>query len=121
MECRFCVEIHSPNGLHGIEPHLAHCVLGLKPYRSGHNGKVVLRSDIGADYEWNMDSSDTALMFASGAIPGDAMAAATKLQSLSLALCKTNFAHKILLDDPHGELHTTIEYRWPPNESIDVI
>src|ERR1043165_3279040 len=57
VACTFTVDIYAPDGLGGIEPHLVHCELGLVPYRSGYNGKVILRAPRDADFEWEMDSS----------------------------------------------------------------
>lgn len=117
MECSFSVDIYAPEGLRGIEPHLVHCELGLTPHRSGYNGKVVLQAPFDADFEWAMDSSDHATMFASGFIPGDARAAEDKLRTLSTSLRLAGFPHRILLDDPLGSLSASIEHAWPPTRA----
>lgn len=114
MECRFSVDIYAPEGLRGIGPHLVHCELGLTPWRSGYNGKVILRAPLDSDFEWEMDSSDDAKMFASGFIPGDARAAEVKLRTLSTSLRLAGFPHRILLDEPSGNLSASIEHAWPP-------
>jgi hypothetical protein len=114
VECRFCVDIHAPEGLRGIEPHLVHCGLGLDAWQSGYNGKVILRAQLDSDVEWAMDSSDEPTMFASGVIPGDTGAAEVKLRTLSTCLRLAGFPHRILLDDPSGYLCASIEHAWPP-------
>jgi len=114
MECRFCVEIYAPQGLRGIEPHLVHCTLALQPYQSGYNGKIILRALPDADFEWDMDSSHDAVLFASASIKGDARAAESQLRTLSTTLRLAHFPHRILLDDPKGSLHASIEHAWPP-------
>jgi hypothetical protein len=115
MECTFCIDIYAPTGLRGIEPHLVHCELGLTAYQSGYNGKVILRRPLDSDFEWEMDSSDHATMFASGSIPGDAPAAEAKLRTLSTSLRLAGYPHRIALDDPSGHLAASIEYAWSPD------
>jgi hypothetical protein len=112
VECRFCVEIYAPEGLRGIEPHLVHCGLALEAWQSGYNGKVILRAR-DSELEWEMDSSDSALMFASRFIPSDARTADAQLRTLSTALRMAHFPHRILLDDPPGNLQVSIEHAWP--------
>lgn len=112
MECHFSVEIRAPQGLRGIEPHLSHCDLALSPWQSGYNGKIILRSPVDADFEWEMDSSDDEIMFASGSLTGEARAAEARLRTLSTALRMAGFRHRILLDDPLGNLHATIDHAW---------
>ena len=112
MECHFCVEIYAPQGLGGIEPHLVHCRLALTPYRSGYNGKVILRAPPDTDFEWEMDSSDHPGMFASGFIVGEAQVAEAQLRTLSAALRMAQFPHRIGLDDPEGNLYASIEHAW---------
>jgi hypothetical protein len=113
VECSFSVDFYAPEGLRGIEPHLVHCALGLTAYQSGYNGKVILRTPLDSDLEWEMDSSDYPTMFASGSIPGDARAAEEKLRTLSLSLRLAGFPHRILLDDPSGNLAASIAHAWP--------
>jgi len=114
VECHFSVQIYAPDGLRGIEGHLADCRLALTPYQSGYNGKVILRAPDDVDFEWAMDSSDHAGMFASGFIVGEARVAEARLRTLSAALRMARFPHRILLDDPQGNLYASIEHAWPP-------
>ena len=114
MECNFCVQIHAPEGLRGIEPYLADCRLALTAYQSGYNGKVILRAPADADFEWAMDSSDHPGMFASGFITGEPLVAEARLRTLSAALRMARFPHRILLDDPQGNLYASIEHAWSP-------
>jgi hypothetical protein len=116
VECRFCVEIHAPRGLRGIEPHLARCGLALEAWKSGYNDKVILRALPDSELAWEMDSSDSALMFASGCISNDLRTADAQLRKLSTALRMARFPHRILLDDAAGNLHVSIEHAWPPSE-----
>lgn len=113
VECHFCVQIYAPAGLRGIEPYLVDCRLALTPYQSGYNGKVILRTPADADLEWAMDSSDHPGMFASGFITGEPHVAEVQLRSLSAALRMAQFPHRILLDDPQGNLYASIEHAWP--------
>jgi hypothetical protein len=113
MECHFCVEIYAPQGLRGIEPHLVHSGLALEAWPSGYNGKVILRAPLNSDFDWEMDSSNYPLLFASGIIPGDVFAAEARLRTLSSVLRMANFPHRILLDHPPGNLHASIEHEWP--------
>ena len=115
VECHFCVEIYAPQGLRGIEPHLVHCGLALEVWQSGYNGKVILRAPPGSELDWEMDSSDGALMFASGVMASEPHTADAQLRTLSAALRMADFPHRILLDDPLGELHVSIEHAWPPD------
>jgi hypothetical protein len=117
VECHFCVDIHAPQGLRGLEPHLRHSGLALLTYQSGYNGKLIFRAQGDADFEWLMDSSDDARMFASGAIRGDAQAAEDQLRKLSTVLSMAGYPHRILLDDPSGNLHASIEHEWPPDRA----
>jgi len=115
VQCHFCVEIYAPNGLRGIEPHLADCRLALTPHQSGYNGKVILIAPSNSDFEWAMDPSDDPDMFASGYIFGEPDVAEAQLRTLSAALRMARFPHQILLDDPGGNLYASIEHAWPPD------
>ena len=112
MECYFCVDIHAPAGLRGIEGPIRRCELPLYAWTSGYNGKVVLRASSDDGFEWNMDSSDDDVMFASGVLGLNAEDAEKKLRSLSECLARAGFPHCILLDDPDCDLHARIEFRW---------
>src|SRR4051812_29378426 len=91
MECHFCVEIYAPERLRGIEPHLVQSGLALEAWQSGYNGKVILRAPLNSDFDWEMDSSDYPLLFASGIIPGDVSAAEARLRTLSSVLPRRVF------------------------------
>jgi hypothetical protein len=114
VDCQFCLEIYAPQGLRGIEPHLGQCALALSPWQSGYNGKVILRALREADFVWEMDSSDDAVLFASGSIAGEPRAGEARLRTLSTSLRMAGFRHRILLDDPAGNPYASIEHEWSP-------
>jgi hypothetical protein len=107
MDCGFVVDIHAPEGLAGIQSKLAECAFPVRAHRSGYNGKIILRCDMDG-VEWDMDSSDDAGLFASGAIDGTFAHAEALLRSLSGCLVKAGFPHRILIED------TVIEHLWLP-------
>lgn len=114
MECHFAIDIYAPRGLEGIEATLSDCELPLYPWKSGYNGKIILRASQNNALEWNMDSSDDDAMFVSGDIFEPFEVAERKLRSLSRCLAAAGFSHSILLDQPDGNLHAKIENAWPP-------
>jgi hypothetical protein len=101
-----------------VEPYLADCAFALEAWRSGYNGKVILRAARHADFDWDMESSDTDFMFASGAIGGDLPQAEARLRMLSAALGKANFPHQLKLDSTPGVLRASIAYAWPPGQHV---
>ena len=112
----YCVTMLAPDGLAGISAHLHLCRIPLVEWRSGFNGKHILRegADLGDDIEFDMDSSTTDTMFASGSICGAAMADAEELlASLSTCLQAASVPHEILLDDTDGNLARRWAWRWP--------
>ena len=113
MKCHFAIDIDAPGGLGGIEKKLAGCELPLYAWKSGHNGKIILRASDGGTLDWNMDSSDEDAMFISGDIAEPVEIAERKLRTLSRCLSAAGFAHRILLDDAEGTLHSRIEHAWP--------
>lgn len=114
MKCHFFVEIYAPEGLRGIDRTIGSCAIPLDPWRSGCNGKVILRVPRNSEVAWAMDPSDDDIMVASGSIAGTAVDAETKLRSLSECLTQAGFPHAIDVDGPEGHLHTSMEHAWPP-------
>jgi hypothetical protein len=113
-ECHFHAEILAPAGLAGIEGHLHLCKMGLAPYRSGFNGQLILRSQIGEErFEFDMDPSTTDTLHASGTIYLSEAEAWVLLQSLSTALSAAGFPHKIRMDDACGELFKRVDCNVP--------
>lgn len=112
LEYHFCVELFAPQGLRGIADTISLCDLPLCAWTSGYNGKVILHASEVDWLEWEMDSSDSDKMFASGLIAGSVEEAESKLRSLSECLVRAKVPHCILLDDVEGNLHTRLEHRW---------
>jgi hypothetical protein len=111
--CRFFLQIQAPNGLTGIRKHLADCSINLKPWTSGYNGKVILRSQFEDErFEWNMDSSDTDVLAANGAVFLPVDEAWALLKSLSDVLIRAGFPHELLLDDEEEKLAHSFNYLW---------
>ena len=110
MNCHFDIEIHAPRGLAGIETTIGDCELPLYAWKSGYNGKIILRASQDDDLEWGMDSSDEDSMFASGYILASVELAESRLRSLSRCLVAAGFRHSILLDGPDGNLYAQIEH-----------
>lgn len=112
-DCAFFLEIEAPNGLKGIQKHLADCSMNLKPYTSEYNGKVILRSQFDEEqFKWDMDPSDTDVLVASGKVLLPVNEAWEFLKSLSDVLTRAGFPHKLLLDDKNGKLAHSAAYRW---------
>jgi hypothetical protein len=112
-ECRFSLQIQAPNGLTGIRKHLADCSINLETWTSGYNGKVILRSQFEEErLEWNMDSSDTDVLMASGVVFLPVDEAWALLKSLSDVLTRAGFPHELLLDDEEEKLAHSLNYRW---------
>jgi hypothetical protein len=118
VECHFTIDIYAPSGLAGMEPTLRDGELPLYPWKSGYNGKIILRASQDDGLEWDMDSSDDNLMFVSGGIFAPVEVAERKLRWFSSCLATAGFNHSILLDDPDGNLHSKIEHAWPPGDTI---
>ena len=113
-ECCFHIVVLAPAGLAGIESHLAACRMNLKPYRSGFNGHVILRSAMGEErFEFDMDASTTAEMHASGQLYLSEHESWDLLASLSEALKRANFPHSIGMDDTSGNLFRRIRHEMP--------
>ncbi len=110
----FSVSMIAPDGLACMEEHLAATALPLVLWRSGYNGKHILRSAPGSarDFDLDMDSNDDDCMFASGAVRGGLDDAARLLESLSTCLRAASVPHEILLDDPKGALAKRWGWRW---------
>ncbi len=113
-ECNFYIEIKAPEGLSGIENKLHICTLPLEAWKSGYNSKVILRSKFneGATIEWDMDSSDTEMMVASGCIYKSVEESRNELETLSVALKQAGFPHSIGLDDETGNKKYDINHLW---------
>ena len=102
-----------PQGLCGIERSIRTCEISLDPWTSGYNGKIILRTPFDSEMEWDMESSDDDIMFASESMAVTASDAEAKLRSLSECLRQAGFRHRILIDGPDGQLHIAIEHEWP--------
>jgi hypothetical protein len=111
-DCFFFMRIKAPNGLSGTEDHLNRCELKLEPWKSGYNGKVILRNQSEERVEWEMDSSDTDTMVAHGCIFLTVNKASQLLQSLSKALAAAHFPHEIRIDDEDGNNRFSCSYMW---------
>ena len=112
-DCRFFLQIKSPDGLTGIQPHLSDCLMKLEPWTSGYNGKVILRSQSeDKRFDWAMDSSDTDVLVATGELFLPVDEAWKLLKSLSDVLVRAGFPHKMLLDDDEEKLAHSASYQW---------
>ena len=113
-ECNFFIEIKAPNGLPEIERNLNICILPLETWKSGYNGKVILRTKFGEDkdIEWAMDSSDTDILVASGSIFKPVNEAWNELETLSASLTKSGYPHSIGIDDEAGNKKYSINHLW---------
>ena len=113
-ECSFFIEIRAPKGLSGLEKHLKVCTLPLETWKSGYNGKIILRTKLNeAEHiEWAMDSSDTKILIASGYITKSVESAWQELSTLSIALENAGFPHIIALDNEEGNAEHSIEHHW---------
>jgi hypothetical protein len=112
--CHFHLEILAPRGLAGIEPYLSSFRLGLKPYRSAFNGQVILRmSRDDGRFEFEMDSSTTDTLRASGDLDFPESEAWEHIESLSKLLKLAGFPHRIGMDTADGELYRRISYEMP--------
>ena len=113
VEFNYFIEINAPKGLKGIEKYLDECDLPIVNYLSGYNRKVILReSGADDDFYWDMDSSDTDIMVASGVFKMDRKLAWAKLESLSRVLKKAGFPFRIGLDGEDGNKAHESKYRW---------
>lgn len=109
-DLHFSLEVLAPHGLAGIEPVLPTCSLPLMAWKSGFNGKVILRlSDVATDeIEFAMDSSTDDTLYASGYVCWTAEKAFSEFLSLSRALESAGFPHVIGIDS--GNTLLTISY-----------
>ena len=112
MANHFSIEILAPDGLAGIEESISNCKLGLEPWKSGYNGKVILRSVKDSDFEWSMDSSDGQYLFASGEFYDGLAEAVESLESLSNVLRVSKFPHIIIIDDETNYAAKEIKHDW---------
>lgn len=78
----FSLAVLAPQGLGGIETWLPQSDLALKPYRSGFNGQVILRSLPEGPIDLDMDPSATETLFGSGYIHAEPATAEAYLQTL---------------------------------------
>ena len=114
MESRFFIHVYAPNGLRGIEAALPGCGLPLYAWKSGYNGKVILRASSDDAFDWNMDSSDDDYMDASGSFFVPVEEAERMLKSLSKSLADAGFPHQITLGRPNDDgLHLEINHACP--------
>jgi len=106
MSYYFSLEINAPQGLVGIEQYLPHCLMRLQAYPSQFDGKVILKANLDASFDFSMYSHKD-LLFASGEFYQNLDNAIAQLSSLSQILLELNFPHQILLDDECGCLIRT--------------
>lgn len=111
MSWSFSFEVLAPQGLAGIESWLPHSGLALKPYRSGFNGQVILRSLPESPIDLDMDPSTTETLFGSGCIDADPDTAEAHLNTLHHILKQMALPHRIGGDLPEGTHWLT--YCWP--------
>lgn len=110
--CHFHIEIYAPHGLRGIEPYLSDCLIPLEPHKSGFNGQVLLRYVGLDDTHFAMDPSTHDVMDASGSLATTWVEASRLMESLSSALYRAQFRHRIGVDDPATDRVIWIEWGW---------
>lgn len=110
----FSFEVLAPQGLAGIEAWLPQSGLALKPYRSGFNGQVILRSLPEAAIDLDMDPSTTETLFGSGCIDTAPATAKTYLKTLHHIFKQMALPHRIGCDLPDGTHWLT--WRWPAEQ-----
>lgn len=101
-EHSFFMEIIAPKGLSSIEPYLKDCLLPIKTYFSQFTRQVILCLDshlANDKVDFNMDGSLEPLLIGSGDIKSEFDEALAMTSSLSIALSKAGFAHRIIIDD----------------------
>ena len=99
MECHFSFEINAPVGLNNLHKDFEQTDLNLFIWKSGYNGKNILRSDPEGIISLDMDSSDTDLMFGSGRINSDYKQAKQIIMKISAILKRHGYKHKISVDN----------------------
>ncbi len=112
MKCNFFITIFAPKGLSKISTHLDCCKLRLDDWKSGYNGKVILRCVQNDELDWNMDSSDNDYLVANGSIFGNVERAKLLLEDLEIAFIKAGYPYQIHLDDEVGNLKYKSSYHW---------
>ena len=103
MECYFSFEVNAPDGLGSISSDLDRSELNLYIWKSGYNGKVILRSKPNGMIDLDMDSSDTDRMFGSGTIQASFEKAKSIIDRLSSIFTKHSLPHEIGVDSEAGE------------------
>jgi len=88
-----------------VAPHLPSCSMNLYEWSSGYNGKTILRSQRDEErFEWDMDSSDTDVMHASGTFFIPVNEAWMHLSTLVNVFKKAGLPYEVGIDDEYGEL-----------------
>lgn len=105
----FTLEILAPNGLNGIENAVNEADIGLHIWRSGANQKNILRSHLDCDFEFDMDTSDNDVLFASGDFECNVEEAKHILLKLSNILKAANYPHRVGMDNEAGFKLLTID------------
>ena len=100
-----------------LASHLNACRLKLATYKSGYNGKIILRSIHDDEVEWAMDSSDDPKLFVSGYIYDDVERADLLLGDLSIALVAAGYPHEITIDDEKNETTRKSSFMWSEHEN----
>ena len=109
MECHFSFEIKAPLGLNELEKDFAESELDLYVWKSGYNGKHILRSSDGI-VDLDMDPSDTDILNGSGAIKADFDQAKKVITEISRILQLQGFHHKIAVDSESGSETFELKY-----------
>ena len=112
-EYHFHIKIDAPQGLAGIEKYIHSCKMNLKIHKSGFNGKIILQSVLDEDrFDWEMDSSETNIMIASGDFFIELAEAKELLDSFSYILSIGGFRHRWGIDDETGNVKYEGQFKW---------
>lgn len=120
VRCHFHIDIFAPNGLGGIEPYLSDCLFQLEPWLSGFNGQVILRYVGAGDVDFAMDPSTREVMYASGSMGAGWSEAWRLLESLSLAIYRAGFPHRIGADDPATDRTFWLTYMYTDSGHVQL-
>ena len=112
IECYFSFEIKAPSGLKSISNDLEVSEFNLYTWKSGYNGKVILRSKPDGVIDLEMDSSDSDIMFGSGYIEESFVKAKNVIKQLSEIFSSHGFPHEIGVDNETGDETYNISSNW---------
>lgn len=111
-ECIFSFEAKAPNGFERISKDLEISNLNLHTWKSGYNGKFIIRSKKPGIIELDMDSSDTEIMFGSGIISSEYDKAKKIIEKLSEIFKTHGYPHEIGVDNEIGSDTYNLSYKW---------